>query len=223
VNRKDQTTLRIEGFTPDSCCGCDEADAFLVKQALVYENAAFTIQNYLFSPLCARTMNERNGAWYAPAWMGLNTTTQRPKATTYLTTTYHTYNIDPFDSVKHFSMLSVGEDNIMSAIFDDLQKGKLKAYDPDSGTLIPVDELLTWKSPIDTVMMVDDSGKESWMMSKKVHQPSDFKKLRLVQEWWFDFKQERLYSEVKKVIILRNIYDPYGEYLGQLPFIEVRK
>src|SRR6185503_1499562 len=43
----------------DSCCGCDESDAFRAKQIITYKNARFDIYTVFISPLCLRKTSER--------------------------------------------------------------------------------------------------------------------------------------------------------------------
>jgi hypothetical protein len=51
-------------LSADSCCGCDDADAFRAKQILSYKNAKFSIHNVFISPLCMRQTAAPPADWY---------------------------------------------------------------------------------------------------------------------------------------------------------------
>jgi hypothetical protein len=221
-NKRSGSGFRVSGLSNDSCCGCDDYDAFLVKQVISYSNRKFDIKNMLLAPLCARKVDEKSGSWYMLGWFGYNESSSKPKNAIPLTTTYITYEVDPYDSIRHFDLLTVGEENIMTLLFKDLTSGNLKAVDPETQEPIPTDKILTWGTTNDTVAVDNGFGSVGYVVTERVWDPLEFKRLRLVQEWWFDPKRGKLYSTVKKAIIIRTIYNYEGGIRGHAQFMEIK-
>jgi hypothetical protein len=196
-------------FTADPCCGCDEADAFRVKQRLSYKDGKFSIYNIFISPLCARPTKTAPFDWYPLFDVAYNDNPERKfpglsKDVVLLNTNeieYHLENSNIYDSV-----LTVRGTDIGSLIYQDILKGNLKPVEAENGKLIPVKTFLTRGLPSDTVAVVDvnDPSKiVEYRVVQAERSSREFNHIRIKQDLYFDFKNERLYSVVRSVSLMQ--------------------
>lgn len=198
----------------DSCCGCDDADAFRAKQVLSYKNGKFSIHNVFISPLCVRQTAAPPSDWYPLCNVAYNDNSERKfpglsKDVVLLNTNEIDYDFNRQTPSPYDSVLTVYRTDIGSLIYQDLLKGRLRAFDIETNKLIPVKKLLTMGMPADT-MAVYDITDPSKIIEFKVLQAerssTDFCRIRIKQDLYFDFRNERLYSVVKSVILMEVIY-----------------
>lgn len=228
-NDYDRFKYRVGGnkFSADSCCGCDEADAFRTKQVLSYKNGKFSISNVFISPLCARQTGTTPIEWYPLCNVAYNDNLERKfpglsKDVVLLNTDEVDYefnrgNPSPFDSV-----LTVYRTDIGSLIYQDILKGRIKPVDIESNKSIPTNKFLTWKMPADTMAVYDinDPSKiTEYRVVQAERSSSEFSRLRIKQDLYFDFKNERLYSVIRSVQLLLVFYAIDGKTIrGVTPF-----
>jgi hypothetical protein len=224
-NRKNQHNYEVlPSFISESCCGCDESDAFRVKQLIIYEEAQLIVRNILLSPLCARKTNSTTAAWYPLENFGFNSSSFFSANAKFLTEREVTYDINPFDSIMNFQLLTEGEPGLVAHLFKDIKKGKLTAYDVASGNKIPYNQLLTWNMPIDTVEMYDVNTMEpgGYKVVQQQLNISDLTQMKILQKWYFDTGNEKLYSRVESVTLFKKISDPAGLYRGLQPVFIIK-
>ncbi|HEV7780865.1 MAG TPA: hypothetical protein VGO58_06345 [Chitinophagaceae bacterium] len=210
-------------FSVDSCCGCDEAGAFRVKQKLEYKNGKFFIYNIWLSPLCARKAGSPVLEWYPLC----NLAYSKPgrefpgvgNGIIYLDTDIIDYEFgkrfpSPFDTV-----LMTDRPDIGSLLYQDILKGDLRPLEIESGKPLDIKKLLTTGMGIDTVMDVDDDGNVTrYRAVQNLRSSSDFSRLRITQDFYFDFTNERLYSVVRSVVIVLPVLSYDGTLRGYFPF-----
>lgn len=205
-------------LSADSCCGCDEADAFRVKQVLNYKNGKFSIYDVFISPLCARKTDKAPFEWYPLCNVAYNDNMERKfpglsKDVVLLNTNEVDYdfnreNPSPFDSV-----LTVYRTDIGSLIYEDILKGRIKPIEIETNKPIPAKKFLSWRMPADTMAVYDinDPSKiTEYRVVQAERSSSEFSRLRIKQDLYFDFKNERLYSVVRSVSLLQVYYLPDG-------------
>lgn len=216
-------------FSSDSCCGCDEADAFRAKQIINYKNGKFSIYNVFISPLCARKTDKAPFDWYPLCNVAYNDNAERKfpglsKDAVLLNTDEVDYefsreNPSPFDSV-----LTVYRTDIGSLIYQDILKRRIKPIDIESGKLMPVNKFLTWKMPSDTMAVYDinDISKiTAYRVVQSERSSSEFSHLRIKQDLYFDFKNERLYSVIRWVIIMLPVKSYDGRIRGYMQYCKI--
>jgi hypothetical protein len=218
VNRKTSESLRVvPEYSNDSCCGCDDSEAFRVKQLLTYSHSRFSITNVLLSPLCARKKEDKI-AWYPLGNFSLNTKPARTATAKYITTSEVSYNVNQLDSMVDFKTLSVGDQSIVNHLFNDVSKGILKATDPQTKEQIPKDALLTWRMPADTVADYNQNGEVvAYRVTHQEFDPKDLTVMRILQDWYFDTNTQKIYSEARSVLLLRRMVSRDGEFRGITP------
>jgi hypothetical protein len=218
--------VRNLNLAADSCCGCDEADAFRAKQVLTYKNGQFSIYNVFISPLCARKTEQPPADWYPLCNVAFNDSPFEKRATSsdvvLLNTNGLDYNFSISGKSQYDSVLTVHRPSLISVLLQDLYSGKIKATDYETGETISEKDFLTWKMSADTVPVYDIADPSKFVRHEVVkisRNPDQLGNIRIVQEHWFDFKKEKLYSVVKEVIIMEEIYSRVGKtIIGWRPF-----
>ncbi len=213
-------------FSTDTCCGCDEADAFRAKQILNYKNGKLNIYNVFISPLCARQTGTVPIEWYPLCNVAYNDKAERKfpglsKDVVLLNTDEVDYSFSrehpsPFDSV-----LTVYRTDIGSLIYQDVLKGRIKAIDIETNKPISVKKFLTWQMPADTMAVYDinDPSKiTEYRVVQAERSSGEFRRLRIKQDLYFDFKNERLYSVIRSVIIIMAVKNYDGSIRGYMPY-----
>jgi hypothetical protein len=104
-----------------------------------------------------------------------------------------------------------------------IEKGKLKAIDPETNEQIPAKEIFTWKIVADTIPMYDTKGDVSnYQVVKRLHSDEEFKEIRIFQDWYFDIATAKFRSEIKWIELMEDIISPaLGEYLGKVAFCRI--
>ncbi|MGQ0739040.1 MAG: hypothetical protein ACT4OJ_08295 [Bacteroidota bacterium] len=210
----------------DSCCGCDDADAFRAKQVLNYKNGKFSIYNVFISPLCARKTEKPPFEWYPLCNVAYNDNMGRKfpglsKDVVLLNTNEVDYNFDPQQPSPFDSALTVYRTDIGRLIYQDILKGRLKAVDIETGKIIPAKKIMTTGMSTDTIAVydIDDPSKiTTYKVLQAERSSSDFNRIRIRQDLYFDFKNERLYSVLKSVTLLEAIKFPDGTLRGLRSF-----
>lgn len=219
--------VRNLNLAADSCCGCDEADAFRAKQILNYKNGRFGIYNVFISPLCARPTSAPPSDWFPLCNVAYNDNMERKfpglsKDVVLLNTNELDYDFNTEKPSRYDSVLTVYRTDIGNLIYQDILLGKLKPVDVETGKSIPVRHLLTIGMPADTVVAYDPDDQDkilSYRVQQQQRNPRDFNRIRIKQDLYFDFRNERLYSVVKSVTLLQVFYALDGKTIrGLAPF-----
>jgi hypothetical protein len=240
-NDYDRLKFRVGGnkYSADSCCGCDGADAFRAKQILNYKNGKFSIYDVFISPLCARQPSFANASegktgttpieWYPLCNVAYNDNMERKfpgmsKDVVLLNTDEVDYdfsreNPSPFDSV-----LTVYRTDIGSLIYQDVLKGRIKPIDVETNKPMPVKKILTWKMPADTMAVYagdDPSIITEYKVIQAERSSGEFSRLRIKQDLYFDFKNERLYSVIRSVFIMLPVKSYDGNIRGYMQYCKI--
>lgn len=210
----------------DSCCGCDDADAFRARQVLTYKNGKFNIYNVFISPLCVRQTATTPSDWYPLCNVAYNGNIERKfpglsKDVVLLNTNELDYDFNTLQPSAYESVLTVYRTDIGSLIYQDMLSGRQKAIDIETGKIMPVKKILTIGMPADTVAVFDSEVPNKLIGYKVLQQERDsrdFCRYRIIQDLYFDFINERLYSVVKEVILMQMARLPNGMISGQYPF-----
>jgi len=227
-NDYDRLKYRVGGnkLSADSCCGCDEADAFRAKQILNYKNGKFSIYDVFISPLCARQTTNVPFEWYPLCNVAYNDNADSKfpglsKEVVLLNTDEVDYDFSRLNPSSFDSVLTVYRTDIGSLIYQDVLKGRIKPIDVETNKPIPIKKFLTWKMPADTMAVYDinDPSKiTAYRVVQAERSSSEFSRLRIKQDLYFDFKNERLYSVIRSVIIMLPVNSYDGSIRGYVPY-----
>ena len=216
-------------FSKDSCCGCEEADAFRTKQILNYKHGKFSIYNIFISPLCARQTMAPPYEWYPLCNVAYNDNAERKfpglsKDVVLLNTDEVDYEFGNENDPSYDSVLTTYHGDIGSLIYRDILIGNIKPVEVDNGKPISPKKFLTWHMPADTVAVysVDDPSKMTgYRIVQSERSSRDLSRLRIKQDLYFDFRYERLYSVIRSVIILLPVRLMDGTIRGYLTFCKI--
>jgi hypothetical protein len=214
------------GFSGDSCCGCDDADAFRARQLLTYRNSRFEIYNVFISPLCVRRDDNNKYNWYPLFNVAFNGNPQlkfpgMDRNVVLINTDEVDYDFSGNEVNSADSVLTVYRAAIGDLVYNDITRGKLKAVDPESGVIIAAKKFLTWRMPSDTVQVYDiiDPDKiKGYQVVQRERNPRELSRFRIRQELYFDFKNERLFSVIKSVTVMMPVENYSGIRMGYIAF-----
>ncbi len=108
-------------------------------------------------------------------------------------------------------------------ILEAIQKGKLKAIDPETNKPIPAKEIFTWKMSADTIPVYDNEGNVTMYQAvKQLHSSDNFKMLRIYQDWYFEIATGKFHSKIKWVELVEEIYTASsGVFIGYKAFCRI--
>lgn len=103
-----------------------------------------------------------------------------------------------------------------------IEKGKLKAIDPETNKQIPAKEIFTWKMGGDTIPIYDNEGNViKYQVVKRLHSPDYIKQLRIYQDWYFDVSTGKFRSDIKWIELMEDVSTNSGVYLGKVTLCRV--
>ncbi|MEO6541866.1 MAG: hypothetical protein ABIN74_12765 [Ferruginibacter sp.] len=103
-----------------------------------------------------------------------------------------------------------------------IEKGKLKAIDPETNKPIPAKEIFTWKMSGDTIPVYDNEGNIiKHQVVKRIHSSDFFKQLRIFQDWYFEVSTGKFYSQIKWIELMEDISTSQGIYLGKVALCRI--
>lgn len=104
-----------------------------------------------------------------------------------------------------------------------IEKGKLKAIDPETNKPIPPKEIFTWKIAADTMPVYNNDGNvTSYQVVKRLHSSSDLNQLRIFQDWYFDVSTGKFNSVIKWIELLEEIHSAAtGTFIGYAVFCRI--
>ena len=112
--------------------------------------------------------------------------------------------------------------NVSEWFIQSIQKGKLKAVDPDSDQVIPARKILTWNGAADTVAVVDENGETTkYQVVQTEINPSRISRIRILQDWYLDRASGKLFSRVTWVELMLEVEGPSGLFMGFKPYCRV--
>ncbi len=106
-------------------------------------------------------------------------------------------------------------------ILEAIEKGKLKAVDPETNKPIPGKQIFIWKLPADSVYAADTDGNPKYFTVQRRHSSDNFTSIRVFQDWYFDLPTGKLRSVIKWMELLEEIHTSTGIFLGYAPLCRI--
>lgn len=101
-------------------------------------------------------------------------------------------------------------------IMEAIEKGKLKAIDPETNEPIPTKEIFTWKMTGDTVPEYDAEGNiKKYLVARRIHSSNNLNQIRIYQDWYFDVLTGKFNGVIKWIELMEDISTSQGIYLGK--------
>jgi hypothetical protein len=113
--------------------------------------------------------------------------------------------------------------SIPEVFLQEIEAGKLIAFDSWTNEPIPAKEIYIWQMPIDTVAMpVSYDGVQTYKVVQNRRTGNDIRQIRIYQNWYFDVKKQSLFSIIKSIEFLEP--DPtknHPEEYDLIPFCRI--
>ena len=107
-------------------------------------------------------------------------------------------------------------------ILQAIEKGKLKAIDPETNKPIPAKEIFTWKMGGDTIPEYDVEGNiKRYVVAKRSHSSEYLTQVRIFQDWYFDVSTGKFHSQIKWIELMEDISTSQGIYLGKVALCRI--
>jgi len=107
-------------------------------------------------------------------------------------------------------------------MLEGIEKGKLKAIDPETNKPIPAKEIFTWKMGTDTIPIYDNEGNiTKYQAVKRLHSSDHLKQLRIYQDWYFDVSTGKFHSQIKWIELMADVSTSNGVYLGKVALCRI--
>jgi hypothetical protein len=104
-----------------------------------------------------------------------------------------------------------------------IEKGKLKAFDPETGKPIPANKILTWNMPVDTVMKYDLNGDNIGMeIRQQVIGAEKFTKITIMQDLYLDPLSSKIFNRINYIDLLIEVQNYSGGVMGFRPFCRIK-
>ena len=100
-------------------------------------------------------------------------------------------------------------------ILQAIEKGKLKAIDPETNKPIPAKEIFTWQMPSDTIPEYDNEGNlKGYIAMKHRHSVYNINQVRVYQDWYFDVSTGKFHAVIKWIELRESIRTMQGFLIG---------
>ncbi len=202
---------------------------FKVKQLIYYKNNQLLIKNILINPLVYKKNSEetKEDALYAETMnicfdSSENNNTNIPITAKFINRTCNLLKLVPrLDNNFSESRVLTHNWSLGSILYRDLKANKIKAYNTDNNiyptpaTMINYKKIDEYHNYFEEVSIYDAQGNQ--VGTKKVLAEKNYDSLynfNLIQDFYFDFKTEKLYSKMIAFIPQMNVVTSSGIGLG---------
>jgi hypothetical protein len=130
----------------------------------------------------------------------------------------------PSKSAQTIPVIVTGNENTVSEWFlAAIGKGKLKAFDPVSDERIPAKEIYNWQMPRDTMAVFNENGDISqYKVVIQELDPQSIKRITIQQDWWLDNLTGKIFSRVRWIELMTEVYSFSGEIRGYKSFCRIK-
>lgn len=213
----------------DTCLSVNKLNLFKVKQLLFYKNHQLQIKNILLTPiLYKKKETERDeSSMFAelPNVIFDNGKGKSgiPGSAVFMGRSCNHLELIPSidDIVNGSKILTVDDWNLTALLFKDAKRGNLKFYNvekeinPNVKSIFRKDTIEYYGSRLYDVPIYDTEGNVTGTKLIREEMNLDsFYNYQLIQDFYFDFENEKIYSQLVALAIQRRIYTSVGDYIG---------
>jgi hypothetical protein len=120
------------------------------------------------------------------------------------------------------ALTSVIGKEVSLIIMNAIEKGKLKAIDPETNKPISAKEIFTWKMTGDTIPEYDMDGNiKRYLVAKRVHSSDHLNQIKIYQDWYFDVSTGKFNAVIKWIELMEDIISNQGIYLGKVALCRI--
>ena len=228
-NNTAESIFRNERSTCDSCFLDGKFSLMKVKQLIYYKNHQLYVQNVLLQPVFYTKTDypERDNAKFyigdAIAFNDSLTNNTIPAKAIFICRTSNLLNLSSLTKNEN-RVLTNYNHNLSLILYKDIKKDHIHAYNTES-SLIPgtkylkKDSLDYYHNPVIEVPVFDSTG--IIVGNKFIFSEINFDSIyhySLIQDIYFDFTKEILYSKVVALVPFMNVITSAGVDLGLAPY-----
>lgn len=207
----------------DRCFGSNKISFFRVKQLIYYKDHQLFVENVLIQPLIYKKQfyESDNTIDYVGEPVAFkNTNNAQPSSAVFIARTSNLLNFKTFPYNNKSLILSKTNYSLGPFLYKEIKNGFIKAYDTKDDFLpnknyLKSDSIEFYQNPLVEVPLYDTIG--NTIGFKSFPNPFDYWSLHqfeLIQDIYFDFKNEKLYSKVIALIPILYTYDSNGKQNG---------
>lgn len=111
--------------------------------------------------------------------------------------------------------------SVPEIILQAIQKGKLKAIDPESNKPIQAKEIYTWQVPREIVMVYDEAGNSQSKVVQPLRSADGITQIRIYQDWYFDISTSKFQSVLKWIELQEEVITSSGIFTGYKPLCRI--
>ncbi|MBL0355398.1 MAG: hypothetical protein IPP72_00240 [Chitinophagaceae bacterium] len=207
----------------DTCLERNKLEFFKVKQLFYYRNNQFYIKNILFAPVIYtrnEAMQTRGLRFAEVANIGFDNrpgVIKIPSSAIYIGRACNNIQLSLMNDILHgCKLLTDSSPDLSPILLTDAKCGRIKFYDTeksiyqDSKFVIDKDSIESFRQKFVEVMLYDSTGQA--VDNRKIKIDIDIYSMdnyKLVQDFYFDFKNERLYSKLVSLVFYKRKYPEF--------------
>ena len=219
-----------ESNSCDTCLQNNKFSFFKVKQLLYYKKNRLQIRNILISPVIYKktdATHKESTEFFESSEFAFdeikNDDAMIPASAKFIARACNDLVLlpSPASNVSESNILTLKNWNLSDLLYQDIKNRKLKAYDtrtsifPDPKHILDYHKIDEYENDEVIVPEYDNLGNIS--AYKKMRAEINFDSLynyTLVQDLFFDFEKEKLYSRLVAFIIRKKVVSSSGDYIG---------
>lgn len=224
-----ESIFRQESNSCDTCVLNNKITFLKVKQLLYFRNNQFKIQNILLSPVVYKKETDAPAekiSYLETSNFAFNEVKNQdapiPAAAKFIGRSCNDLVLIPDSSrSSENGILTANNWNLAKLLFAGVKNKTLKAYStdrsvyPSQKNIIDYRKIETYKFDPVTIPIFDSTGNVTRYETVKLEIPFDnIYDYTLVQDFYFDFGKEILYSKLIAFIPRKKVYTSSGQYIG---------
>lgn len=223
-----ENLLANENTVCENCLGKTRLSFIKARQLLYFKNDRFFIRNLWLTPLTySKTAgSERQDIRFSETLnlafdATLTENNSIPSTAVFISRSTNNLTLLPADRNTENRVLSIRNWNLTNILRQRIDAGAIKVYQPDSSIypnekyVLSLDSIHRLRNPPVPVNVYDPNGEvtDIRMVTAEINYDSLYN-YTLVQDIYFDFNKEKLYSKVIALIPRRNVITNSGIFLG---------
>jgi|GEM_PF-2498724 len=221
----------------DTCLLINKVSLFNVKQLLYYKDHQFKIQNVLMRPVIykkgANDFKE-DASYYEATDLLFNEAktddVSIPPSAKFISRSFNNLTLKAYretnDNVFHETnckFLGNGDSMLVNWLYKDIKDKKLQAYStdrsiyPDPHNMLDLQKVTEYKNDPVLVPIMDSTGAVVQTMTVRADMENMLSRIynfTLIQDLYFDFTKEKLYSKVIALVPRLPVYTSSGKLVG---------
>jgi hypothetical protein len=119
-------------------------------------------------------------------------------------------------------IINLTDTTITNSLLQSIYQGKLEARDAVSDIKIPPQQIYTWKTSADTMMVWDAKKQENVkLLVRQKIKPEQIARMKVFVEWWFISSTGKLQAIIKERELQKIVNSASGSFIGYTNFCRI--